>query len=121
MEQIFLPIPDYPAYRISRKGEVQSRWLKAGRHSRLTDTWRPLTPIRRHSYLTVALSKDSKKTIRFVHRLVLEAYVGPCPPGLVACHNDGDPTNNRLDNLRWDSQKSNCADKLRHGTLCRGE
>ena len=35
---------------------------------------------------------------RSVGRLVLEVFVGPCPPGMEACHNDGDPHNNWLDN-----------------------
>jgi len=37
-----------------------------------------------------------------------------------ACHNDGDPANNRLENLRWDTRRNNHADKLRHGTHNRG-
>jgi hypothetical protein len=51
-----------------------------------------------------------------VHRLVLEAFVGPCPEGMVGCHNDGDPLNNRLDNLRWDTPSNNERDKWVHGT-----
>ena len=35
---------------------------------------------------------------------------------MVCCHNDGDPANNHLENLRWDTYQSNEADKLRHGT-----
>jgi len=57
----------------------------------------------------------------YVHRMVLEAFVGECPPGMECCHWDGRPSNNRLDNLRWDTRKSNRADQLRHGTLPRGE
>jgi hypothetical protein len=55
-----------------------------------------------------------------VHRLVLEAFVGVCPRGYVGCHSDGDPENNRLSNLRWDSQKNNVADQVRHGTFAYG-
>lgn len=56
-----------------------------------------------------------------VHRLVLLAFVGPCPDGLQACHNDGDRENNRPDNLRWDTPSSNYADRDRHGTTATGE
>jgi hypothetical protein len=62
-----------------------------------------------------------KGASRKVHRLVLEAFVGPCPPGMECCHNDGNPLNNRLDNLRWDTRRSNQLDRNRHGTGSRGE
>lgn len=51
-----------------------------------------------------------------VHRLVLEAFQGPCPVGMEGCHKDGNSANNRLDNLRWDTPTNNHADKVAHGT-----
>lgn len=51
-----------------------------------------------------------------VHRLVLEAFVGPCPPGMECCHNNGNPADNRLENLRWDTRSANCLDAVQHGT-----
>ena len=66
--------------------------------------------------VSVNLSRRNKPETRSVPRLVLEAFIGPCPPGHEACHNDGNLTNNRLDNLRWDSHIENIADKFRHGT-----
>lgn len=47
---------------------------------------------------------------------MLTAFVGPCPDGMEGCHNDGDPHNNRLDNLRWDTRANNARDAIRHGT-----
>lgn len=41
---------------------------------------------------------------RFIHHLVLEAFVGPCPVGMVAEHLDHDLTNNALTNLRWSTR-----------------
>ena len=81
------------------------------------DAWRPLRPTPQYrGHLCVCLVRDGTKCSRHVHRLVLEAFLGPCPPGLICCHNDGDPANNRLSNLRWDTYKSNSEDMLRHGT-----
>lgn len=57
---------------------------------------------------------------RLVHRLVLEAFVGPCPAGMEGCHNNGCPSDNRLQNLRWDTRLANNADKIRHGTSRKG-
>jgi hypothetical protein len=67
-------------------------------------------------YLYVNLKRVGSQSQRAVHRLVLEAFVGPCPPGMEGCHNDGDQLNNRLDNLRWDTPSNNKLDSVRHGT-----
>jgi len=67
-------------------------------------------------YLIVDLcSADHKKHIHKVHRLVLEAFVGPRPEGYVACHGNDDPTDNRLDNLRWDTRSANTYDAVVNG------
>ena len=60
-------------------------------------------------------------SIRHVHRLVLEAFVGPCPPSCEGCHGNGIKTDNRLENLRWDTRKGNMADAREHGRTNRGE
>lgn len=46
----------------------------------------------------------------YVHQLVAEAFLGHHLGGLEVCHNDGDPTNNRVENLRWDTRSSNVLD-----------
>lgn len=51
-----------------------------------------------------------------VHHLVLSAFVGPRPSGTECCHNNGNPVDNRLVNLRWDTHRSNCMDMQVHGT-----
>lgn len=56
-----------------------------------------------------------------VHRLVLLAFVGPPPPGMVASHIDGNPSNNRPENLRWESPSENERRKRLHGTAQQGE
>jgi hypothetical protein len=66
------------------------------------------------AHQTVKLSRSGKVANQYVHRLVLAAFVGPCPPGNDACHGDGDPTNNRLTNLRWDTHRENMRDMVRH-------
>ncbi|WP_082946294.1 NUMOD4 motif-containing HNH endonuclease [Mycobacterium sp. E1747] len=52
----------------------------------------------------------------YVHRLVLEAFVEPFRKGMECRHLDGDPTNNRLENLRWGTQSENNLDRVKHGT-----
>lgn len=120
-------INDFPGYRVGDDGSVWTAWRKVcdgtrgGIRSAVGDTWRPLNPRpKTEGHLFVSLGKCAN---RAVHRLVLEAFVGPCPPGMEACHNDGSPANNHLPNLRWDTRKANIADCIRHGTRAdfRGE
>ncbi len=119
MDDPFPIIEGYPGYRINRDGEVQSRWSRGVRKT-LTETWLPLKPIPRGRYVTVNLSDGTRKSGHYIHRLVLEAFVGPCPEGMVCCHNDGDAENNQVENLRWDTYQGNSDDMLRHGTRLMG-
>lgn len=59
--------------------------------------------------------------IAFIHRLVLEAFVGPCPEEMQACHGNGIRHDNRLENLRWDTRVGNAGDRILHGTAGIGE
>lgn len=52
----------------------------------------------------------------YVHRLVAEAFVGPCPDGYQCAHLDGDPSNNAASNLQWVSPKENQSHRVLHGT-----
>ncbi len=100
--------------------------MRQGLYRRRCDWNRTPKPCRKGLYLTVYLhntkptGKNRKHTNKLIHVLVLEAFVGPRPKGAFACHYDGDPTNNRLSNLRWDTWASNIADMRRHGTLAAG-
>ena len=62
------------------------------------------------------LCKDKKKHKRYIHRLVLEAFIGPCPMGQQTRHLNGIRGDNRLENLRWGTYKENNHDKAAHGT-----
>lgn len=122
MDDHYHPIEGFSGYRVSRKGEVHSCWSRHARPPRMTDTWLSLKSVRRRSgHLTANLSRAGKKLSRPIHRRVLEAWVGPCPPGLICCHNNGLPWDNRVENLRFGTYKSNSDDALKHGRRSRGE
>lgn len=72
-------------------------------------------------YFVVNLTKKGKREQASVHRLVLCSFVGPCPLGMECCHNDGNRTNNNINNLRWDTHLSNVKDTVSHGRTLRGE
>lgn len=104
-------------YEVSDTGKVRSlrHMTKQGVRG-----GRVLTPhVGPKGYLTVGLTATAlgRRETRYVHELVLEAFVGPRPTGMDACH-DPDPTrsNCHLANLRWDTRRSNFADKRAHGT-----
>ena len=58
-----------------------------------------------------------------IHVLVLEAFRGKRPEGLVGRHLDDCSINNYLENLEWGTQKQNSQDSIRNGTRadCGGE
>jgi hypothetical protein len=58
---------------------------------------------------------DSSFATRYVHHLVLAAFVGPCPDGLIGLHWDDDPYNNTLENLRYGTRSDNGTDAVRNG------
>lgn len=67
-------------------------------------------------HLSVGLTElNGKCTTLLVHRLVLEAFVGPCPEGMEACHWNDEPADNRVINLRWASRSENLYDRSRNG------
>ena len=66
-------------------------------------------------HLHVGLTHDYRAKTFYVHRLVIEAFVGGPPhPGMVVRHLNGDKADNRLCNLAWGSQLENVHDTFRH-------
>lgn len=105
------PVPHAPdRYEVSDQGRIRSligkapRILKPGIHPRTG-----------HRMVVLAVERGKTRAL-WVHRLVLEAFVGPAPEGHEACHGDGDPSNNHLANLRWDTRSANRRDSVQHGT-----
>jgi hypothetical protein len=102
-----------PGYRVGSDGSVWS-CVRIGRYKRFSPDWHRLRPHAQHrGHLLAQLGRGDQ---RFVHRLVLEAFVGPCPEGMECRHLDGNPGNNRLENLAWGTARENWEDALRHGT-----
>lgn len=107
------------AYEVSSFGQVRSldrhiTYLRNGVTSGRTLRGRVLKQQRdRYGYLRVAIGGRMRK----VHTLVVEAFLGPRPPGMEVCHADGSRDNNHISNLRYDTRAGNAADALKHGTV----
>jgi hypothetical protein len=125
MPERWLPVPGYEGfYEVSDRGRVKSLARVARRRDGKPQPIpeKILKPLANPSgHLKAVLRCGGHRKESYVHRLVLQAFVGPCPEGMECCHNDGNPANNRLENLRWGTRASNMADKLKHGTHQRGE
>lgn len=117
------PIEGFENYGVSADGRVWrlTRAASGPARSRALP-WALRQHAHKDGYLCVILFRgDGSRNRRMVATLVLEAFTGPRPSGFVAAHNNGVCTDNRAVNLRWTTQAGNIADKIRHGTQCRGE
>ena len=117
----------YPDYRVGTDGSVETRkerrrGIGNAQGGWGVGKWKRIKEMKRGKYLAAVLSHGGKATPYSIHRLVLLAFVGDPPEGKpVACHNNGKHHDNRLENLRWDCQKGNLADRKAHGTERLGE
>jgi hypothetical protein len=102
------PVHGIPGAFISRDGRV------------FRDGKEKATPVSAVGYRIANFSINNKSHTRYVHRLLLEGFIGPCPDGCEALHINGDRLDNRLENLRWGTRKENVADAIRHGTATIG-
>lgn len=101
------PIPGYPGYEVSDQGRVKS--LKFGRERILKQRKR------NDGYLDIHLWKHGREQRKFIHRLVLEAFVGN-PGGKLECnHRNGIKTDNRLENLEWIDHSGNIRHAFKTG------
>lgn len=101
------PVVGFEKYEVSNDGRVRSLYYGGKELKPYTQPY---------GHQEVKLRKDKKTHATTVGVLVASAFIGPRPEGLMVCHNDGDPTNNSVENLRWDTQASNIRDSVRHGT-----
>ena len=92
-------IPTYSNYEVSNFGQVRNK-VTGKLLSQATKKGK-------HPYQRVHLCQNGKSRYILVHRLVLEAFVGPCPEGQQCLHLDSNPRNNRLDNLTWGTPVEN--------------
>lgn len=125
MTEIWKPVIGYETlYEVSNHGHMRTFPKLAGARGgktrllpakdmklRLDKTGRPI----------VVLWKNREKRLVRVCSLVAEAFIGPRPAGREVCHNDGDATHNHHTNLRYDTHRQNCRDRIAHGVQPRGE
>lgn len=114
------PVVGYEGYDVSSMGRVRTWW--PGNRIRNRGPFIRTPGFLPKGYLIVILKGGGSPAVhRLVHRLVLDAFVGPCPTGHEGSHLDGHKVNCRLANLAWETPGANNARKREHGTLRIGE
>jgi len=103
------PAPD--RYRVSNMGRVIS--------TAQSSAGRELGKFQQNGgYQAVGLvaARGGKAKTFLVHRLVIEAFLGPAPSPqhTDVRHKDRDKTNNRLDNIEWGTRSENMLDAWDH-------
>ena len=98
-------------YSVTSTGRVRSE--KTGRVLKPTEG--------PDGYYRVTLKGEGKRSSPTVHRLIMEAFVGPRPDGLQIRHLDGDKSNNVIGNLRYGTPKENGEDNVRLGVTRYGK
>ena len=112
-------IPGHPGHQVSDRRRIRSvdRTITTTNGQARHYKGKVLcTPLNWDGYPRVDLHNKGERRKRLVHVLVAEAFIGPRPEGAQVCHGDGDPTNNHVDNLRYDTPSENTLDSVQHGT-----
>ena len=110
-DEIWKPVVGFEGtYEVSNFGRLWSVPRKHPRSGRFLRYW--VTP---KGYRKFKIGGVVSVT-RYIHALVLEAFVGPRPEGMEAAHLNGDPSDNRVENLKWVSSEENKLHQKQHGT-----
>jgi HNH endonuclease/NUMOD4 motif len=122
MTEIWRPVAGHAGYEISSDGRVRSvdrviTSMRKGGPVQARLNGRVLAVSTANSGYLIAMIGRARP---YIHSLVLEAFVGPRPPGHQAAHGNGDRRDNRVGNLRWATRAENEADKANHGTRLTG-
>lgn len=110
----WLPVVGWEGwYEISDLGRVRSTPHDTDMGLRGGHILKPGTYRRGHKHVTFTRVTDAGKERQTyqVHRLVVLTFTGSCPEDLQVRHLDGNPANNRLDNLALGTALENARDR----------
>lgn len=106
----WLPVPGFETiYTVSDRGRVRGIVRRGSRGQVLKLKVGP-----RGYPFVILCNRPTVKSVE-VHRLVAAAFIGPRPAGHVVRHLNGDPFDNRPENLAYGTPSENMFDVVRHG------
>jgi hypothetical protein len=100
--EVWRDIPSAPGYQASDAGRVRNS---------VTGLIRKLQTHAVSGHRLIGFTRST----RYVHHLVLEAFGETRPETAEVRHLNGDPTDNRRENIRWDTRSANTLDRATHG------
>lgn len=123
--EIWKPIPRFSgSHQVSNLGRVRSvpRVITTKTGAKRQQPGKLMkSHVQSNGYAAVTISKGGEYRPYNIHVLVLEAFEGPRPDGMVARHLNGDRLDNRANNLAWGTPAENQQDRHVHGTATIGE
>lgn len=120
-QEIWKPVPNFPGYEVSSLGNIRSYRNSWGRIIDVSHPRKPITAADGRLVIGFKKNRFWDKSNVLLHHMILSAFVGPRPEGMVACHNDDNCTNNRIENLRWDTKENNWKDEAKNDKFTVGE
>lgn len=105
-------------YEVSDDGRVRSvtrtTKIRDGRQYTFVGQERKTFLVKGYPHLSI--KRNGRHVNKYVHLLVCEAFYGPRPsPQHEARHLNGNPLDNRVENLAWGTKSENAQDTIRHG------
>lgn len=114
MDEVWKDIKGYRGvYQVSNCGNIRSvdHYDRNGRNFIAGKLLRP--GLKDNGYLQISLCNNTGKAKNhYVHRLVMETFIGECPDGYEVNHIDENKRNNNISNLEYVSHRIN----INHGT-----
>jgi hypothetical protein len=118
-------ILEFEGYEVSSLGRVRTYKEKYGQVK--AGSKRPLRSEpyeifgrieKNKGYMLLCLSDVNKKRYNIrIHTVVMQSFMGFPDEGLVICHYNDIKTDNRLENLRYDTQDANHKDRVRNSKI----
>ena len=119
MQEIWKPVKNFEElYSVSNLGNVISigryQYNINKKEKEYINIPKKLKFVEDRGYFKLHLSRDGKRTTKYIHQLVAEAFI-PNPNNYKEVnHKDSDPSNNRVDNLEWCDRKYNIDYMVKH-------
>jgi len=106
MKELWKPVIGFEdCYEVSSSGVVKTTSRRPGQQHEIGYVMKQGK--KKDGYITVNLSRNNKHKRLTVHRIVMAAFVGPCPEGMEVNHKDGNKANNCLENLEYMTRQQN--------------